>query len=85
MEMLSLSLNLSHNDKLLPISGATDNSSTSTGTSSSGGCKKTSQRPRSKRRKEQLLTCLLNMFMTPGEQVLSIKEYSNKSEPNFIF
>lgn len=53
--------------------------------SPSGGCKKNSQRPGSKRKKEQVLTYLLNMFMTPGEQVVSIKENRNKSEPNFIF
>lgn len=76
--MLSLLLSLLHNDKLLPIPGATGNSSTGTGTSPSGGCKKHSQRPRSKRKKEQVLMCLLNMFMIPGEQVLSIKEYRNK-------
>ena len=39
---------------------------------------KSTHRDPGQRKKEQVLMCLLNMFMIPGEQVLSIKEYRNK-------
>lgn len=81
--MLSLLLNLLHNDKLLPIPGATDNNSTGTGTSESlWRLQKELTETRVKRKKEQVLTYLLNMFMTPGEQVVSIKE--NETNLNLI-